>query len=68
MDIIDKASKAEAEFLRKSLTSQLTGSQKDGVSMKECIDCGERIPEARRQAASGCLRCVECQEDFEGVL
>jgi phage/conjugal plasmid C-4 type zinc finger TraR family protein len=31
----------------------------------ECEDCGRSIPEDRRRAVPGCLRCVECQERFE---
>ncbi|ANA74778.1 TraR/DksA C4-type zinc finger protein [Pseudomonas aeruginosa] len=27
-----------------------------------CEDCGEQIPEARRQAAPGCECCISCQE------
>lgn len=30
-----------------------------------CEDCGEEIPEKRRQAVPGCTRCVKCQEQFE---
>ena len=33
----------------------------DGPSLKECEDCGEDIPEARR-AAIACTRCMACQE------
>ena len=35
---------------------------KPGQSRSECIDCGEPIPEARRQAMPGVTRCVSCQE------
>lgn len=31
-------------------------------SLTECEDCGEDIPEPRRQAIKGCTRCVWCQE------
>lgn len=31
----------------------------------ECIDCGEVIPEKRRKAVPGCVRCIECQKAFE---
>ena len=31
----------------------------------ECIDCGDPIPERRRQAVPGCKRCVDCQELLE---
>lgn len=32
-----------------------------GVSAWWCDDCGDEIPEARREAAPGCHRCAECQ-------
>lgn len=32
-----------------------------GQSLASCENCGERIPEARRQAVPGVRRCVECQ-------
>ena len=31
-------------------------------SLEECEDCGDDIPQARRQAIRGCTRCVWCQE------
>lgn len=30
-----------------------------------CDECGEEIPLARREAMPGCIRCVECQTEFE---
>jgi len=30
-------------------------------SLEECMDCGEAIPQARRLAVQGCLRCITCQ-------
>jgi phage/conjugal plasmid C-4 type zinc finger TraR family protein len=36
-----------------------------GRSAHFCMDCDDRIPEARRQAYPGCQRCVECQSDVE---
>jgi len=38
-----------------------------GSCGEECIDCEEIIPEARRTAAPGCLRCIECQGEFEDI-
>ena len=32
-----------------------------GASLKECEECGARIPEARRKAVAGVRLCVECQ-------
>lgn len=36
-----------------------------GRSAFFCMDCDERIPEARRLAYPGVQRCIECQEDVE---
>ena len=36
--------------------------QNDGSSWIHCEDCGEEIPERRRQALPGVRRCVRCQQ------
>ena len=33
-----------------------------GESARECRECGDAIPEARRQALPGVRLCVACQE------
>ena len=30
-----------------------------------CIDCGEEIPQKRREAMRGIVRCIQCQTDLE---
>lgn len=30
-----------------------------------CRDCGEEIPERRRELVAGCQRCADCQEEEE---
>ena len=65
MDIFDRASEQEAKFLRQAMTVQRKQSQVQEESMNECLECGEPIPEARRIAAKGCVRCVACQQEFE---
>lgn len=35
------------------------------VSATHCCDCGEEIPERRRELVAGCQRCADCQEEFE---
>lgn len=30
-----------------------------------CIDCDCIIPQARRRAIPGCVRCVECQQEYD---
>ncbi len=34
-----------------------------GPSLEQCEECGEAIPEARRQAMPGVRLCVECQAE-----
>ncbi len=34
-----------------------------GRSLKECEECGEPIPEARRQALPGVRLCLPCREE-----
>ncbi|CRL65426.1 TPA: TraR/DksA family transcriptional regulator [Proteus mirabilis] len=36
-----------------------------GVSAFECEDCGREIPEKRRIAVMGCIRCADCQTVYE---
>ena len=63
-DVIDRACEAEGLFLedalarcRRTVTAQ--------ESELHCLECGDPIPEARRQAVRGCTLCVDCQEDLE---
>jgi len=37
-----------------------------GESLRECEECGERIPEARRQAVPGVRLCVGCRQERDG--
>lgn len=32
-----------------------------GASFEFCVDCDVPIPQARRLAVRGCMRCAECQ-------
>jgi phage/conjugal plasmid C-4 type zinc finger TraR family protein len=34
-----------------------------GPGSVTCLDCGNTIPEARRKALPGVVRCVECQSN-----
>lgn len=34
-------------------------------SLSHCMDCGEEIPEARRNAIAGVTRCIYCQFEAE---
>lgn len=56
-----------------AVNEQIDATVKDGVqraqsrlptgpSATHCVECGERIPEARRAALPGVQACVRCQE------
>ncbi|MFU8830573.1 MAG: DksA/TraR family C4-type zinc finger protein [Wenzhouxiangella sp.] len=34
-----------------------------GESLRECTECGDPIPEARRKAVPGVRLCVSCQQE-----
>lgn len=65
MDIFDRAQEADAEFRRKALEKQRRESKMTGKSLTECIECGDDIPDSRRQACPGCMRCLDCQQAYE---
>lgn len=44
-----------------SAVSRARSRLAQGASLLTCEECGERIPEARRQALPGVRRCVPCQ-------
>ncbi len=56
------AERAEQERLAgvKRATSQLS---KEGTA--ECISCGDKIEERRREAMPSATRCADCQMHFE---
>lgn len=63
MDIFDRAQELEA-FQRETAIAAATPHDQ-GESLAECEDCGDEIPAARREAAKGCTRCVDCQQHHE---
>ena len=36
-----------------------------GESLSHCEECGEEIPEARRQAVAGVRLCISCQQALD---
>ena len=58
-DIADIAN----DYAEQELADRLFGRvQYVGQSATHCEDCGEGIPEARRVAVMGCVRCTECAD------
>jgi phage/conjugal plasmid C-4 type zinc finger TraR family protein len=66
-DDMDLAQGINEQHLVDSLAEhqRKTAADRSRTSQRECEDCGEEIPEARRLAAPGCRRCLECQATFE---
>lgn len=62
-DICDAAQATEALNLRAALEARPV--MPVGPSRTECIDCDGPIPDARRQAVPGVVRCVFCQGQNE---
>jgi len=67
VDDADLAQAHQERFERQALERQLA-AMPSGESALECEDCGEPIPEGRRKAAPGCIRCIHCQQRFERRL
>ena len=66
MDECDMAEPEIAVFRKAAIARRLKLQKKENQeSLKECVDCGEKIPEARRKAMPGCIRCVECEALIE---
>lgn len=68
MDIIDEGNRIAERYLSEAIAAILsqpkeTQRVKDGKVL--CVDCGEEIPAARLRLVPHCIRCVDCQEDFE---
>jgi phage/conjugal plasmid C-4 type zinc finger TraR family protein len=66
VDFADQASMASqghlADALRKRERERMSAPAE---SAHGCEECGEIIPEARRQAVQGCTRCIECQTIYD---
>jgi len=67
-DLIDLATQRCEELAADALTEHLRRTSL-AVSVQQsahrCACCGEDIPEARRQAYPGVVRCIDCQKDVE---
>ena len=40
--------------------------QPQGESLKDCAECGEEIPEKRREAIPGVKLCIDCASERDG--
>ncbi|MBA1271709.1 MULTISPECIES: TraR/DksA C4-type zinc finger protein [Pseudomonas] len=64
MDVADIA--GENDFSEEALLAHQSGVQRrSGPSAYRCDECGDSIPEARRQAEPGTEHCVDCKTTLE---
>lgn len=62
-EIIDQAN--ELEELQREAAIARHRINCAAVSATHCCDCGDEIPQRRRELVAGCQRCADCQEEFE---
>jgi phage/conjugal plasmid C-4 type zinc finger TraR family protein len=64
-DSIDAAADL-VERERAAIIARRPRMMAETVTERDCCDCGDPIPVARMKAAPWTIRCVECQQEFEG--
>lgn len=62
-EIIDQAS--ELEEMQREQAIAAHRIDRNAVSATRCVECGDDIPQARREAVPGCRTCASCQEEIE---
>lgn len=67
MDTLDRAAEVEALFQEERLAAHRRPSIRlvPVTLMRECEDCGTRIPDARLAAVPNAVCCVDCQQLWE---
>ena len=64
-DLYDRAAEIEQFHRETAIRKQAEKNNPAAVSAYECEECGQPIPEARRQAVIGCRCCISCQQEIE---
>jgi phage/conjugal plasmid C-4 type zinc finger TraR family protein len=67
MDDIDKAQQHIEKELENAIRAARGVMPADTRSAEVCEECGEPIPEARRDAISGCRLCAWCASEVESL-
>lgn len=60
-DEINAVIQAAVNHARKQINAQRE-------SLTHCHDCGDKIPENRRQAVRGCKYCITCQGEHDSTF
>ncbi|XPV75187.1 MAG: TraR/DksA C4-type zinc finger protein [Desulfovibrio sp.] len=63
MDIADRSQWAEEQ--ERKLMLENRPAAPSGPSATHCEECGNEIPQARREAVAGCKLCITCQTETE---
>jgi len=65
-DVVDRAQEIEAFARERAIERVLDKAHTRGPDdLVGCVDCGDAIELARREAQPGALRCVDCAEALE---
>lgn len=56
-DLLDDTSTIEEQLLNMRLERR---KRYTGAALTHCVECGDEIPVARREAVPGCRKCVHC--------
>jgi len=62
-DLFDKAQEVDAMFRKIAIDKAMQRTTLPSALI--CEECGEDIPEARREKVAGCRYCVDCQGEIE---
>ena len=68
MDQADMAEKLITDNLERAIAAArgiTINTRASKTPVKKCVECNDLIPVKRRRAISGCIRCVDCEEDHE---
>lgn len=65
-DLLDAVQARVDDFREDAIRQALAaGTPAAAESATHCAECGEEIPEARRQAVPGVSTCIECRSKME---
>ncbi len=65
MDKFDRAQCTDELLREAALAQQSARYNAPGAEFEHCQECGEQIPEQRREAIRNCSTCADCQQLIE---
>ncbi len=65
-DQFDRAQELDAHYRQQALAQHQARLRQQGTARTHCLECGEEIPEARRNIPGlGVQHCIGCAEQLE---